>query len=273
MSMLADIVAHKREEVAERARRFPLQALQADLQGYSVRALPLRNRRTPISVIAEFKRRSPSKGDLRPDADVGSIVTAYETHGAAALSVLTDERFFGGRADDLRVARRTTDLPVLRKDFIIDEYQLWESAYIGADAVLLIARVLDDAQLRDYLAVARGGLGLAALVEVHDERELERALAAGATLVGVNNRNLDTFETSLETCLRIKRAIPAEVITVAESGIESRADVERLEAAGFDAILVGETLMRAENPGEKLRELLGVQGWQENSVRERLEPT
>jgi len=256
MDFLSKIVAHKRDEVEARKRAHPLNELRSSvLPGLRDFAAALR--RPGVSAIAEIKRRSPSKGPLRADLAVERVARSYQQNGATALSVLTEQRFFGGSEDDLRLAREATDLPVLRKDFTIDEYQIHEARQIGADAILLIARILGDTQLRDYLLLARE-LELAALVEVHDEQELGRAAACGAEIVGVNNRNLDTFVVDLDTAVRLKARVPAGCITVAESGIRTRDDVKRLEDAGYDAILVGEALLRARDAGDKLAELLGA---------------
>lgn len=275
-NILAEIVEHKRREVAEAKRARPVDRLvdvtSADKMSAPPDAMsavpPAADGQRPfatallapgIGVIAEIKRRSPSKGPLREDLDPVAIAREHVDAGAAAISVLTDERYFGGSCDDLRAVRDVVDVPILRKDFTVDAYQLHEAAAIGANAILLIARVLSDGEIRDFLTLA-GELHLDALVEVHDDAELDRTLACGARIVGVNNRNLDTFEVSLETCLRLKKKIPDACVTVAESGIATRVDVERLIDAGFDAMLVGETLMRAPRPGAKLRELLGVGG-------------
>ncbi|MBI5866650.1 MAG: indole-3-glycerol phosphate synthase TrpC [Planctomycetes bacterium] len=255
MNILRTIVEAKKREVAERSRKRSLTALRASP------APPLRSfsaaLRTPgISAIAEIKRRSPSRGVLRENIDPAAIARQYERAGAAALSVLTDCDFFGGSDEDLRSARSATSIPVLRKDFIVDSYQIHESRQLGADAILLIVRILDDAQLRDFHALATE-LGLAVLVETHDATEAERALAAGAQIIGVNARDLDTFEVSLERVFRVKQRISPGCVTVAESGIRDPADVQRLNDAGFDAILVGETLLRSPDPGAKLAALLG----------------
>jgi indole-3-glycerol phosphate synthase len=208
-----------------------------------------------ISVIAEHKRRSPSRGAIREDLAPADVARRYEAAGAAALSVLTDEPFFGGQLGHLAEARSATRLPVLRKDFILDPWQVWEARAAGADAVLLIVAALEDAKLRALLAEARA-LGMDALVEVHDRGELGRALLAGARLVGVNNRNLRTLAVLLETSLDLAPAIPDDVAAVTESGIRSGSDLRRLRDAGFDACLVGEHLMAARDPGAALRDLL-----------------
>lgn len=196
-----------------------------------------------VQLLAEVKRRSPSAGEIRPGADPAEVARAYEAAGAAACSVLTDGQFFGGSLDALRAVRAAVAIPLLRKDFVVDPVQLWEARAAGADAVLLIVRILDDARIADLLALARE-LGMDALVETHDAAEMERALRLGAGLVGVNNRDLDTFRTELELSLRMAADVPAGVTYVAESGIRTADDVDRLGAAGVDAILVGESLMR-----------------------------
>ncbi|HEY5284878.1 MAG TPA: indole-3-glycerol phosphate synthase TrpC [Polyangia bacterium] len=208
-----------------------------------------------MTCIAEFKRRSPSKGWIHRDADVSSVVSMYEAAGAAAASVLTDTPFFGGSLDDLRRARATARLPLLRKDFIVDPYQVVEARAAGADAVLLIVAALRDEDLRGLLAeTARWGLE--ALVETHDADEVDRAVAAGARIIGVNHRDLRTFDLNMDLAVTMRPLIPDDRVVVAESGIRDAADVRRLRAAGIDAILVGETLMRAPNPAAALRELV-----------------
>lgn len=242
--MLARIVASKREEVAALApRRAALRA--AAEAAPAPRPFDAALRAGPcVGLIAEIKRRSPSAGPIRPDLAVADVARSYAAAGAAALSVLTDREYFGGSLEDLAAARAAVALPILRKDFVVDEAQVWEARAAGADAVLLIVRILDDAQLRGLHALARG-LGLGVLVEVHDAAELERALAAGATVVGVNNRDLDTFRTDLAVTLALAGSVPAVGVLVAESGIGGPEAVDRLAAAGVDAVLVGESLMRA----------------------------
>jgi indole-3-glycerol phosphate synthase len=212
-----------------------------------------------LAVIAEIKRRSPSKGDLAPALDPAVLASAYEAGGAACLSVLTDQLYFGGTVADLQSARTATGIPVLRKDFTIDEIQVYETRAIGADAVLLIAAaILDDSQLGDLRTLA-SELGLAALVEVHNELELERSLAAGATLIGVNSRDLTTFGEDLDVAERLIERLPPDMVTIAESAIRSSADAQRMADAGFDAVLVGEALVRAEDPAATVRALASVQ--------------
>lgn len=208
-----------------------------------------------ISVIAEIKRASPSKGDIRPDLDVAATVRAYESGGARAVSVLTEERYFKGSLDDLRQARAATSLPIIRKDFVIDGYQVWEAAEAGADAVLLIVAALSKPRLQELMATATTA-GLAALVEVHTAAELAVALAAGVRLVGINNRDLSSFQVSLQTTVDMIESVPEGVLVVSESGIGGREDVDRLARAGVDAVLIGETLMRSTDLTQKLREII-----------------
>lgn len=242
-SILDRIVQTKRVEVAEIApKRADLRAQAADADPPRGFAAALR-RPAEVRLLAEVKRRSPSAGDIRPGADPADVARAYADGGAAALSVLTDRDYFGGSLDALRAVRAAVSLPVLRKDFVVDELQLWEARAAGADAVLLIARILSDGELAALGGLA-AGLGMDALVEVHHAEELERALAAGATLVGCNNRDLATFTTDLDLSVRLAPAVPPAVTYVAESGIRTAEDVDRLGAAGVDAVLVGESLMR-----------------------------
>jgi indole-3-glycerol phosphate synthase len=256
--VLGRIVARTRERVQERRKEFPLSRLQgsAPTPGGARRSFAAAvSRPGQLNVIAEFKRRSPSKGVIREDLHPVKVAQAYEVAGAAALSVLTEEQFFGGTLDDLREARGATLLPVLRKDFVVDAYQLWESWYAGADAVLLIVAALTNQELTELHATAHE-IGLDALVEVHDRDELRRALAVGARLVGVNNRDLRTMEVSLQTALDLAPHIPDAVTAVVESGIKGPGDVRRLRDAGYDAFLVGEHLMSARDPGAALEELI-----------------
>lgn len=207
------------------------------------------------AIIAEVKKASPSKGTFTGSFDPAGIARKYAAGGAAALSVLTDEQFFQGSLSDLEAAREAVPIPVLRKDFTLDEIHVIEAAAHGADAILLIAALLEERELRD-LRESASRYRMASLVEVHDEAELDAAVASGAEIIGVNNRNLHSFEVTLETSLRLAPRIPAKVVKVTESGIDSRASIERLDAAGFDAFLVGEYLMRAAEPATALRELL-----------------
>ena len=207
-------------------------------------------------MIAEVKRRSPGAGQIRPFLDPTEVATGYANAGAAAVSVLTDRDYFGGSLGDLRTVRDAVQLPVLRKDFVIDELQVSEARAAGADAVLLIVRILEDALLADLHAAATG-LGMTALVEVHDAREMERAAAAGARVIGINNRDLRTFTTDLAVTLDVMDGAPSGAVVVSESGIRTRADVERLGENGVHAVLVGESLLRADDPAAALGELVG----------------
>ncbi len=211
-----------------------------------------------MAVIAEIKKASPSKGIIREDFDPERIAASYSENGASALSVLTDQAYFQGHDDYLIRARRIAELPVLRKDFTIDAYQIYEARVIGADAILLIVALMDGGrQLEDLIGLSKE-LEMAALVEVHDDGELQQSLASTADLIGINNRDLRTFETTLETTFALRPAIPDGVTVVSESGMNSSDDVERLAEAGIDAVLIGEAMMREPDPGAKLRELLGA---------------
>ena len=255
--VLGRIVMRTRERVEERRRELPLQRLQgsAPTPGGARRSFAAALGKPGVNVIAEFKRRSPSRGVIREDLHPVRVAQAYEIGGAAALSVLTEEQFFGGSLEDLKEARGATLLPVLRKDFIVDAYQIWEAWYAGADAVLLIVAALGERELLALQGTARE-IGLDTLVEVHDRAELARALAAGARLVGVNNRDLRTMEVSLQTALDLAPEIPDDVTAVVESGIKGPGDVRRLRDAGYDAFLIGEHLMTAPDPGAALEELI-----------------
>jgi indole-3-glycerol phosphate synthase len=255
-TVLAPIVAAKRRE-AERLRAVEsgLRARSADLPPARGFAGALR-RSGEVAVIAELKRRSPSAGWIREGADAGEIAAGYESAGAAALSVLTDHAHFGGSLDDLAVARGAVRIPVLRKDFVVAPAQVYEARVAGADAVLLIARILEGGQLGDLLGLA-GEVGLDVLVETHDESELETALAVGARVIGINNRDLDTLQVDRSLALRLAPRVPADRVVVAESGIAGAEHVGEAGARGIDAVLVGETLMRAPDPAAALAELVG----------------
>jgi indole-3-glycerol phosphate synthase len=255
---LERILARKRERLNEAIKQIPAGELLSTMPtsfgtGRFIR--PLLNE--GINVIAELKRRSPSKGIIRENFDPAAIARNYAANGAAALSVLTEEDFFDGSLDYLRVVDEVTDSPLLRKDFIFDHYQIYEAAHAGADAILLIVAMLDGAQLNDMLQAAYS-LGLDALVEVHDLTEVETAMKYDVRLLGVNNRDLRTFETRLETSLELAGELPKSLPLVSESGIRTRADIERLRAAGYHAFLIGEELLRADDEGKALRGLLGV---------------
>jgi indole-3-glycerol phosphate synthase len=260
--VLKRILARKQEEVAERRARVPLAELQARIaeaaptRGFA-EAVASRVARGEAAVIAEVKKASPSKGVIRPEFDPASIARSYEAGGAACLSVLTDIDFFQGADEYLIAARHACALPVLRKDFVVDAYQLHEARALGADCVLLIAAALDDAQLAEF-AFTADQLGMDVLVEVHDLDELERALPVPARLLGINNRNLRTFEVSLQTTLDLQDAVPRDRVLVTESGILARADVALMRKAGVHAFLVGEAFMRQPDPGVALRELFAA---------------
>ena len=259
--ILQKILARKQEEVAERRARLGVETLRRRIDKLPpprpcAGALRQTIDRGQAAVIAEIKRASPSKGLLRDPFFPAEIAQSYAAAGACCLSVLTDQDFFQGHEDYLKEARAACELPVLRKDFIIDPYQVYETRRIGADCILLIVAALEDALLRE-LAQLAADLALDVLVEVHDAAELERALASGAMLIGVNNRNLRSFETRLDTTLRLLPRIPADRIVVTESGIRAPADVALMRSRGVHAFLVGETFMRAPEPGAKLAELFG----------------
>lgn len=253
MSILERILAVKRAEVAAAKKQLPdveARARQAARPRDFVGAL----RAKAPAVIAEIKRASPSKGLLRANFDPAAIARSYESGGAACMSVLTDREFFQGAPEHLTAARAACALPALRKDFLIDPYQVHEARALGADCILLIVACLGDAEMRELERIAHA-LGMAVLVEVHDEAELERALALKTPLIGINNRNLRTFETRLETTLELLPRIPAGRLVVTESGILSAADVRRMREHGVHTFLVGEAFMRAEQPGEALKKL------------------
>jgi len=281
--ILDQIVRNKRVEICARRRKIPFTEIRAraesgrhfrprslyasiyqhknkflfsEVNGKADTGLP--------AVIAEIKRASPSKGLIRESVEIADIVRAYESSGAAAISVLTDEKFFSGSLIDLEKARRATCLPLLCKDFIIDHYQVYEAAVYGADAILLIVTVLDDAKLKELYSLAQS-IGLECLVEVHNEKELKRALAMGARIIGINNRDLRSFHIDIGTTFALAGLIRCQplapgTLVVSESGISTRQDLLELYKCGVDAVLIGEALMRCPDPGEKLRELLGSTG-------------
>src|ERR1700678_2496402 len=250
--ILAQIVEQKKLELASRESGVEARAEQSISERRDF--LAALAGRTP-AIIAEVKKASPSKGLLAAEFDPASIARSYEDGGAAALSVLTDEKHFLGSLLDLESARGAVRLPVLRKDFTVDAYHVHQAAAHGADAILLIAAILSEPQMRDFRELAER-YGMAALVEVHDEEELKPAVASGARLIGVNNRNLHNFEVSLETSIRLSEKIPAGVVRVAESGIHSLGDVKRLSAVGYQAFLVGEHLMKSGDPAGAIRALV-----------------
>jgi len=258
--ILDEIVLHKRQEVADAQQRRPMAYVRVAAESAPMprdfrRALV---ERPDIALIAEIKRSSPSAGLIREDFDPAVIAGCYSAAGAAAMSVLTDERFFTGRLEFVAQAKAAASVPVLRKDFIIDEYQVYEARAAGADAILLIVRILSDEQLGAYLILARS-LGMAALVETHSADEIERAVRAGADIIGINNRDLDTLTVDLATTESLVELIPSGRVIVSESGVGSRADVERLAGCGVSAVLVGERLMRSPDLTEAARALTGVE--------------
>jgi len=254
MSFLSEIIERKRQRV-EAAKQFapPRESFEVRPNSHRFRQALLRD---GINIIAEFKRRSPSKGVINADADLNEIVKNYAAGGAAAISVLTEEDYFSGSLDDLRAVKRSVDLPVLRKDFIFDEYQVYESAAAGADAVLLIVAALDDNQLVSLRRLVEDELGMDALIEVHTGAEMQRAIACGANVIGVNNRNLHTFEVSLDTSLSLAKDAPPGAVLISESGLNNSSDLGRLRDAGYRGFLIGESLMRSENPERALNDLM-----------------
>jgi indole-3-glycerol phosphate synthase len=260
--ILDRIVAKKRLEVAEAKKTVSVAELEHRARARTDVRFLSKSLAQPgphgINVIAEVKRASPSKGVIRADLNAAEYARRYESAGAAALSVLTDEGFFQGSFNDLRSAREATRLPVLRKDFIISSYQVIESVAFGADAILLIVRILSEHQLKDYLALSRE-LRVDALVEVHSEEELDIASEAGARLIGVNNRNLDVFKTDINTSIRLAQRIEPQQTGVAESGINSREDILKIRAAGIFNFLIGESLVRADDTRGFLKNLLGLE--------------
>lgn len=261
MNLLSDIVSSKQKRVDQAKKLVPLEQMRAmaaeareDARAHGLfKAL---SDESKINIIAEFKRRSPSKGDIRRDADPVMTVRCYESAGAAAVSVLTEEDYFGGSLDDLRAVRTAISLPILRKDFVFDEYQVCESAAGGADAVLLIVATLNDGALVRLRRIAEDELQMDALVEVHTAEEMKRAAACGAKTIGVNNRDLQTFTVSLETSVQLAPMAPKGSVLISESGIGSAADIHRLRLAGYRAFLIGESLMRADDPEIALRAFL-----------------
>jgi indole-3-glycerol phosphate synthase len=258
MSVLTEILARKQKRLDAAKAQVSLATLRAEVEA----AEPAGHRllaaiqRDGVNIIAEYKRRSPSKGIIRADVDVETMIQNYEIGGAAAISVLTEEDYFSGSLDDLRKVKASVDLPVLRKDFLFDPYQLYEAAAAGADAILLIVAALDDQQLLDLRQLAEDELGLDALVEVHDADEMERAAHAGATLIGVNNRNLHTFAVTLQTSLQLSSVAPPTATLVSESGLNSAEDLAMLAEVGYRGFLIGESLMRAEDPAQLLQRLV-----------------
>ena len=262
-NILTEIITAKRKRVAVASQAGPLQRLREDAIAARRAAKPhalmsALDQSAGVNIIAEFKRRSPSKGVIRADVDAVTMARAYERGGAVAVSVLTEQDYFDGSLDDLCAVRRAVSLPILRKDFIVDEYQVYESAAAGADALLLIVAALDDDSLAHLRHLTEDELGMDALVEVHTQSELKRALASGAKLIGVNNRDLRTFNVSLETSIElVSEALPG-IALVSESGLNTSDDLRRLRSHVYKGFLIGESLMRADQPDLALRALLGI---------------
>jgi indole-3-glycerol phosphate synthase len=260
MNFLSTIINQKRRRVETARQNVPLKTLQVMARGARDTAVPhalsgaLRDD-GKINIIAEFKRKSPSRGEIRGGADPSIIAQAYEAAGASVISVLTEEDYFDGSLDDLRAVRQAVSLPILRKDFIFESYQIYETAAAGADALLLIVAALNDEELSRLLGIAEDELHMDVLVEVHTRAEMERAVGCGAKLIGVNNRDLGTFAVSLETSVQLASMSGEDALLISESGIETAEDIQRLYELGYRGFLIGESLMRADDPGEALRTL------------------
>lgn len=252
MNILDKIIANKKAEVALHKAQFPIEHL-LDPSFMERECVSFKNaiRNSDSGIIAEFKRKSPSKGWIHPDARVESIVPEYKSGGAAAISVLTDQEFFGGNLNDLKRARELTHIPILRKDFIIDEYQILQAKAFGADCILLIASALTQDEIKHFTLLARS-IGIEVLIEVHEKKELDSIIIT-PDLIGVNNRNLKTFETSVDTSLMLYDDLPDEVIKISESGISSTESVHKLRQAGYDGFLMGENFMKEVSPGDALK--------------------
>ncbi|MGA2090563.1 MAG: indole-3-glycerol phosphate synthase TrpC [Endomicrobiales bacterium] len=259
-NILNDIISRTKETLVVKQKDVPITQVRENLEkrtGYrNFRHAVARH--TTVNIIAELKKSSPSAGTLRADFDPASLARTYAANGASAISVLTEEHYFNGSLEHLGIVRQNVPLPLLRKDFIIDPYQIYESAAAGADAILLIAALLSADELRMFIKTA-ANVRLDCLVEVHDEADLSRAIAAGAVIIGINNRDLNTFLVDLETTARLLPLMPREAIVVMESGITTKTDIDRFKTKGVSAFLVGGTLMRSEDPGKTLRELKGVE--------------
>ncbi len=262
VNFLDEIVVRKRRQIQRAKQVAPVSELievaragRKQSQPFALRAA-ISARKSELAVIAEFKRASPSQGDIRRNADAAEIARTFEQNGAAAVSVLTEEDYFHGSLEDLKAVKAAVEIPVLRKDFIVDEYQVFESAAAGADALLLIVAAINDEQLASLRRLTEDELQMDALVEVHTVDELRRAIASGAKLIGVNNRDLRTFVVSLDVSAECSASAPADATLISESGLRQNADLQRLRLAGFHGFLIGEALMRADDPGEVLRALL-----------------
>ncbi|MEK6656782.1 MAG: indole-3-glycerol phosphate synthase TrpC [Nitrospirota bacterium] len=261
--ILDEIVSNKKEELKNRKISLPLSELKArikdspDTKGFKSAIQRGEKKDAPVRLIAEIKKASPSKGIIREDFNPQKIAWIYEEAGASAISVLTEEKYFLGNIEYLSQVRNVVKIPILRKDFIIDHYQIYEARAFGADAVLLIASILDKTQIDEYLGNAKD-LNMDAIVEVHDKKELEKALQTGADIIGINNRDLMTFKIDIGTTYRLKDEIPKDKVIVSESGINNRYDIVQMQKAGVDAVLIGTALMREEDIAKKIRELLGL---------------
>ena len=255
--ILPKIIEEKRREVDRAQKRISLSAMKKKAESLYIRSMFKKNisRKGHINLIAEIKKSSPSKGVIRPSFEPIKIALTYQAAGASALSVLTDERFFDGKLDYLSMVKERVTIPVLRKEFIIDEYQVYESAVNGADAILLIAHILTREELNRYFSIAKE-LGMDVLVEVHNEEELDKALSSPASIIGINNRDLTTFTVDINTTQRLIRLIPENKVIVAESGIKTYEQVMFLKSLGVNAVLIGEIFMRTKNIGEKVRQLM-----------------
>lgn len=255
--ILSKIIEEKRREVDRAQRKVSLSDLKKEAETLYIRSMFRKNisRKGHINLIAELKKSSPSRGIIRADFDPARIALTYQAAGACAISILTDERFFDGKLEHLKTVKERVTIPILRKDFIIDEYQIYESAVGGADAILLIAHILTQEELNRYLGIARE-LGLDVLVETNNEEDVEKAIASSAAIIGINNRDLANFNVDLSTTERLIRLIPETKVIVSESGIKSYEQVMFLKSLGVNAVLIGETFMEAENIGEKVRQLI-----------------
>ncbi|MBE0447506.1 MAG: indole-3-glycerol phosphate synthase TrpC [Actinobacteria bacterium] len=254
--ILDRIIEDKKLYVEEAKKRYSIGDLRVG-NGRGSRSLIKSIKSCNVAIIAEIKRRSPSGGNMDSSYSLTELASIYEQSGAAGISVLTDEKYFGGRPEDLREVKAGVALPVLRKDFIIDEYQIYEAKAYGADVILLIAAILDDIRIREFLALAHE-LGLEVLLESHTEDELRRSIESGARLIGINNRNLDTLKTDVSTSIRLMRMVPDDRIVISESGISSSSDIKRLLNEGADGFLIGESLLKIADPGRKLAELINL---------------
>lgn len=255
--ILSKIIEEKKREIEQAQEREPLNELKGELESLYIKSTFKKNvaRKGHINLIAEIKKRSPSKGVIRVGFDPVQIALAYNAAGASAISVLTDERFFDGKLEYLKIVKERVTIPILRKDFIIDEYQVYQSAVYGADAILLIANILTQEELNKFYSIAKE-IGMDVMVEVHNAEEVEKALSTPASIIGINNRDLNDFNVDIDVTQQLIRMIPENKVIVSESGIESYEQVMFLKSLGVNAVLIGETFMRADNIGEKVREFI-----------------